>query len=162
MLRTILLILSLCTGCGSISASDLRPHNSPVDPRSTHDTDEEFLRYVEEFRRDCGVEVTDTPISFKEQEVGILGSCNWSGPFENKKYKSIEIDREKWEELRYWERKWLIYHELGHCTLDREHLNKYDKLARPKSLMVSHLPVTASFLFYTRERYYINELCGSK
>lgn len=46
----------------------------------------------------------------------IAGVCYISGDF-----RYIQYDREHWDELSYLEKVNLVYHEQGHCQLDREH-----------------------------------------
>lgn len=42
---------------------------------------------------------------------------------ERMRYRIIELNKNAWHEMNYDERRWLIFHELGHCLEGREHLD---------------------------------------
>jgi hypothetical protein len=48
---------------------------------------------------------------------------------------SIVIDRDYWYEAGDLQREELMFHELGHCVLNRDHLNDLNRDRCPKSLM---------------------------
>lgn len=85
---------------------------------------DELGKYVDEFFLQANlrgmkmnVEDYDFEIKFKPiEDYKILGSCNpWNS--------SIKLDPDKWERLDEQKREWLVFHELGHCLLQRPHRN---------------------------------------
>lgn len=74
----------------------------------------------------------------------------------------IAIDRERWDDSNESRKEWLVYHELGHCVLDRGHRNDQFENGMWKSLMRGDLSSEQSRLplCYTwdREQYFIDEL----
>lgn len=75
----------------------------------------------------------------------------------------IGIDRERWDNSTETRKEWLIYHELGHCVLDRRHRNDQFDNGMWKSMMRGD-PLTAQELrtplcyLWERDQYYIDEL----
>jgi len=75
----------------------------------------------------------------------------------------IGIDRERWDASSERRKEWLIYHELGHCVLDRDHRNdRFDNgmwksLMRGDPLTQEELRVPLCYL-WERNQYYIDEL----
>lgn len=99
--------------------------------------DPEFQEFVDEFQVDSiqqGKPVTVyIPINFHEMD-GFAGKC--------KNKAEILIDPDDWESRSVHQQKALIYHELGHCVLGRDHYNETvsDGLfGRPVSIMTEHL-----------------------
>ena len=83
----------------------------------------EFQEYVDAFFLEGnlrGLNKTlmdvDLIIEFGEIEGSTLGLCRFR---DNK----ITIDEEKWKEQTINQKYWIMFHELGHCILDREHRN---------------------------------------
>ena len=89
-------------------------------------------RYAKEFSELCGVSVA-SPIFFKEQPEGVLASCT-TLPFRQGKW--IEVDPKHWKELSDTAKRWLIFHELGHCELGLDH-----SVSFPPGIMHETLPV---------------------
>lgn len=75
----------------------------------------------------------------------------------------IGIDRERWDDSSEARKEWLVYHELGHCVLDRSHRNDQFENGTWKSLMRGS-PITNDELLtpvcylWDRNQYYIDEL----
>jgi len=66
----------------------------------------------------------------------------------------IAIDREVWDRSNESSKEWLVYHELGHCVLDRSHRNDRFENGMWKSLMRGDLSPEESIipLCYTWDR----------
>ncbi len=85
---------------------------------------DEFQPYVDMFfeeGKSRGLNINLNEIDF---EIGfgtlggtIAGQCT----FRNNK---ITIDEESWNFMSEEQRVWLIFHEMGHCVLDRQHKNE--------------------------------------
>jgi hypothetical protein len=90
------------------------------DPRTIHGVNEEFLPYVDNYVAYKGSAISyDIPIQFSNLEHPKIGVCTiWTTG-----ERQIQIDREAWTSLSDSERIGLIFHELGHCDLNRGHIN---------------------------------------
>ena len=138
-MRIILILALLLSGCGS------RPpkHNGFLMPVGIG-IDAEFIKYVAMFEDDYrkylnkDIEVT-IPIKFgKIPKQGFSAIC-WrpNGPNSTLMSPYILVDKNIWLRLPDFDRKYLIYHELGHCILNREHIHVEDF----HSIMNHTLPV---------------------
>jgi hypothetical protein len=90
---------------------ELTPHIEEYLTQREHYLGNESFKYVITF-------------GFYELPDGILGRCKTeaSSKFNDVHVtKVIMIDREGWEGLDYLDREELIFHELGHCDLDKKH-----------------------------------------
>lgn len=71
---------------------------------------------------------------------------------------SVVISSKHWREMDSNKRRILIFHELGHCTLKREHVTDYrDDLSCPKSIMYPYMESLVDCFLKHKEEY-INEL----
>lgn len=96
-------------------------------------TDAEFKPYISRFREVFGY--TNTPIVFKERIEWVAGTCTiWTRGIWTL-YKEIQIDPDKWLGYSEKQRETLIFHELGHCHLKREHNNTEFNDGCPRSIM---------------------------
>jgi len=121
----------------------------------------EVEEYVSSFfndARDNGLNIYlddyDLTIEFSELEDAD-GVCNSSN-------NTIHIDSSEWHErMTETNRKWLIYHELGHCILEREHDSGVFENGECKSIMHSHISNSecfTNFISNSWQKYYIKEL----
>lgn len=84
----------------------------------------------------------------------VLGQC-----FRNeKKPRKVVIDRVYWNNASEQEREFLIFHELGHCFLDREHDDRRDRDGICLSIMHSTPQVCTFDLNVTDWEAYLDEL----
>lgn len=100
---------------------EMRPPPGLVDP--------EFQKYIKQFivlskGKANSMDFTDVSIifsklEFSEKNIGVIGLCHWGFPGLEAPY--IEIDRNYWESHSSISRWSLIFHEMGHCILGREH-----------------------------------------
>ena len=121
----------------------------------------EVEEYVSSFfndARDNGLNIYlsdyDLTIAFSELEDA-AGTCNSSN-------NTIYIDSSEWyERMTETNRKWLIYHELGHCILEREHAVGAFENGECKSIMNSHISNSECFTNFVSDswqEYYVGEL----
>lgn len=155
------LVLLTLTGCGS----GLSPAQR---------TPDDFRPYTEAFdaeaaARGLNLHATDTlSISFADlaysEGVGEVGVCHYGidNPLVG---RSIQIDINAWPTLSEGEKTTLIFHELGHCLLNRQHTSKLI----PGTSDAGLVPIPASIMnpsiipddaFEANYPYYINELFG--
>lgn len=109
MLRSILFI-SVCymlMGCGQ----GFRAINhGQVDP--------EFQPYVDLFMEYANLPVIHVDMYFNPQSGNVIGVCYKRG-----NDRKVEIDVEWWDKAGELDREILIFHELGHCVLEKPHTN---------------------------------------
>ena len=67
------------------------------------------------------------------QVRGTLGQCK---SYSNGS-KQVVIDQPYWDRADEMEREYLVFHELGHCILDRDHLDSKDANGNCTSIMQS-------------------------
>jgi hypothetical protein len=128
------------------------------DPHPNIGIGPEFAPFVAQFEADYGASIGNFPITFSAQTGNTIGVCKiWSDG-----YRIIEIDPTFWNNLNISDarRKSLIYHELGHCILNRGHDNAYISSPTygsiPKSIMNMYLMEELSYA--NLQPYYIGEL----
>lgn len=112
----------------------------------------EFNVYVQQFEIDCNCKV-NVPIKFNmlyDLGESTLGVCTIFHGMN----KEIFINVKSWQYLSIQEREQLIYHELGHCALDRPHDETILENGMPKSFMYPMMFPYSK----TLRSYYLNEL----
>lgn len=90
-----------------------------ADPRTVVGVDEEFIHYVDYYKslKPSGKLDYDIPIAFVKLEGNVVGLCTrWSNG-----YRQIQIDPDYWAIAPERFKVSLIFHELGHCDLNRDH-----------------------------------------
>jgi hypothetical protein len=153
---TLLLISLVLPGCGffpSLFSNDMIEIAGPKYSTSNP----VFLSYISEFEKEVGVSASQIPIVFENVKAGgeqVVGTCNYyPGGAE------VYIDQKYWELASDECKKQLIWHELGHCALNRDHKDTIYR-SFPVSVMVSII----SSCFLTEENYqaYADELRFSR
>lgn len=118
---------------------------------------EDFRPHIEQFEADWSRYTGEKKrvymdIKFKKiYYLPVLGYCDH-------RKRAIFINERSWKKLNRIEKKLLIYHELGHCVLDRRHDESIFINGEPKSIM--H-PNGITWKQYRKsKRYYDRELFG--
>jgi hypothetical protein len=124
--------------------------------------DTEIAYFYNTFENVCDKQV-NIPVriesleDYNTEETNIVGLCI---VYPNG-YKQIKIDNNFWDNATYNAKESLIYHEIGHCLLDREHNNNqilHDGYVINESIMNSFN--IGNFWFYEKYKdYYYQELC---
>jgi hypothetical protein len=136
---------TILVGCGS-----------PLEHKKVYEVDSELEPYValfeqRAFEQQFSITIDDIKISFvddlgEDEDSVTLGMCyTYSGEVDFTPV--IEIDRGEFYDLDPLEREALMFHELGHCVLDRPHTD--DRAAnsrRPASLMSTSLTMRSTFM----------------
>ena len=122
--------------------------------KTTFSINPDFQPYVNKFEEQIG-ELVEIDIEYNTLEEPVVGRCiKWTDG-----YRNIEIDPTYWPKHNNTQKEELLFHELGHCILDRDHdetiisADKYYSI--PKSIMY---PYVFEYEYYLYETYYINEL----
>jgi hypothetical protein len=107
--------------------------------------------YVRSFEEHLG-ESVDVDIFFGDLEYGTVGACYYIFIRE-----VVIVDQKWWRYASPTSRKQLIYHELGHCVLDKDHVDEImHGNGCPVSLMHSY--VVSDSCFNEHEHYYLQDL----
>lgn len=121
--------------------------------------DEEILPYYKRFEETFGREIGDIPANFVKLAYPVAGMCYYYADGR----KEIHIDLRIWDKYDDIGKEAIVFHELGHCLLMRQHNNNLTNLGRyedvPESVMNSVLPLP--FLYKKFHDHYISELSGN-
>lgn len=103
--------------------------------------DDDLQQYFDSFKEEAAK--FDIAIDYEEMRIdgylreirerGVAGQCQ---TFEGG-LNAVIISPSYWETINSTQREFLIYHELGHCALDREHLDESSSNGACKSIMTS-------------------------
>jgi len=136
-MRVLLISLLLFTSCSIIPVGT----DSPV-----------FKKYVLTFEKYYGQKIPDhITIRFVDHFPGTATAKCYPG------LGKVLVSLEQWNMMTELEREWVLFHELGHCVLFREHDNEriLGGLC-PRSIM--HPWFTRDLCYKMKYDYYIKEL----
>lgn len=98
---------------------------------------EYFDRFAAEgAKRNVIVDYEEARVSGYIKEINtpnVIGRC----AHDPKKPNTVIVDRTYWDSGTDLEREFLVFHELGHCVLNREHLDEADAHGNCISIMTS-------------------------
>ena len=156
-MKYILLIFSLMTiGCAK------QVTNFSVDPA--------LMPYYEAFvkegqDRGNNQATNDLSMNFGETTGNVIGYCrrqesyNWNLlTKETVSTPVVVVKPSWWKNATEASRRELVYHELGHCLMDKDHNNQKSMYGQPESIMYP-IHIGGSF-FQTWERNYLDQLFG--
>lgn len=101
----------------------------------------QYESYKYQFQKDMDLVSIDTEFEWADIKEGYSGVC---------KDGKVYIDDAWWAQASNLERKWLVYHELGHCELGLSHDNRMNEVC-PVSIMHKEFP-TACFTAHKLNR----------
>jgi len=138
--------------------------NAPIVEGPVYNVDPEFEVYVQEFiaegaKRGHNIDFSDSGLRIQFSELALDGAA---GLCRLGRY-DIEIDKANWFQFSERFRAYLLFHELGHCELDRLHRNDkfgdntWKSILRgdPFTGIENRFPVA---YFGFRKDYYLDEL----
>ena len=147
------LILILLAGC-----ADSVERGASIEEVKTPVTDPEFIPHKTRFyglyesqTLDGGLPDVLIVFGVLEGQYGAVGYCD----LVNGKPR-ITIVRDAWERFSEKTREQLIFHEMGHCLLNRTHDSETFEDGRPKSIMFHRL--FSDRIYNEFYEYYIREL----
>lgn len=120
----------------------------------------ELQQYVDEFFKDArqkgiNIDLTDFNLDISFANLpGADGRCYFSG-------NKVIIDSIFWKQAHPLRRRALLYHELGHCILNRRHENAQHRNGECKSIMRADYDCSENFVSEKWWDYYLNELFTS-
>lgn len=148
----------LFIACGSASDyMNYRTHpRGDTDPRTFREIDPAFSSFVDTFYQECGLtRETEIPMGFVTTNFPVLAFCSvWESGV-----REVSIDKAGWFASTEVQKEWLIFHELGHCVLSREHNNVVNDVGVPASIMNSYRPEDLEDYYLEERTEYIKELC---
>ena len=105
--------------------------------------DEDLQPYFERFDVEATARGLDFSLEMEELEAdilsisrdGVLGQCHYSDEAPN----IVEIDDEFWARATDLEKEYVVFHELGHCVLGRDHDDSRSANGTCSSMMQSGL-----------------------
>lgn len=119
--------------------------------------EEEFIPYVQEFEQLYGRKITNLPIVFGETQTldrpMVVGYCQVGGVRD-----FVVIDEDTWLENDDTFRRILIWHELSHCILGRNHRDDVLDDGSPASITNSVISYDLMSAFVSNREYYEWEL----
>lgn len=128
------------------------------------ETDAELIPFFDLFaseaaKRGVTVDYEASRIEGLIQEIGddvVLGQCFRN---ENRPRKVI-VDETYWNGASQLNKEFLIFHELGHCFLDRDHDDRFDENGVCLSIMHSTPQACKGELSEENKEAYLDELFG--
>lgn len=148
----LLIILLFLASCGK-KAQDYKEGDKPLFITSNPVFDSYKSNFEQDYYNSTGqsLSTSNIPINFKDIEDGnVVGRCYYIGSF-----REIVIDLNYWALANATKREILVFHELGHCALDRNH-QELTKNGNPVSIMFPS--VISDTLYNTHKTDYLEEL----
>lgn len=126
-----------------------------------------FDPYIDRFEEHYGRPISDIPINFVKlqqpkggKRIHLAFCMTYTEAFVNmhvvESFREIVVDAEQWWRLTNTQREILIFHELGHCELGREHDRTVFETGIPTTLM--NPDILNPFYYLLNKKYYIDEL----
>jgi len=110
--------------------------------------------------RGLQVELNATTIRGTIEEIheeDIAGTCTYGG---RTNFRDVVIDESFWDNSSFLAREYIVFHELGHCFLGRDHEEGCLANRTYTSIMRSGLGNCRDNYNTTTREYYLNELFG--
>ncbi|MEO1434246.1 MAG: hypothetical protein AAFV80_01835 [Bacteroidota bacterium] len=164
-LLSFLLLFTLLNACQEQEVLPIEEVDNPTPTPvgiSYPNVDERLWPYYSQFEQEAAmrglsIDLAEAEIEGQIAEIhedGVAGQCAYSSAAPN----LVTVDATFWNETNALFREFIIYHELGHCVLDRDHREDADVNGRCISIMRSGLgDCRDAYHSGTREDY-IDEL----
>ena len=123
----LILITTAILGCG-------KAPNPPVWDTAFDSSIKEFMAQAVERDKDINDRMQNLTVEFgvtaTSEDPTAIGWCIWN----DDNTKNIIISQNYWNSTNVWGQREVLFHELGHCVLDREHDTNMVH-GRPESIM---------------------------
>lgn len=139
-------LLLLATACGKKAVLDVG----------------EFAPYVSQFEDHSAehgspVKVTNLVIKYGDMQNSLeRGACE----IVEDETPTIVIRKDTWDKMNEDEREELLYHELGHCVLHRNHNKEVTPEGLPTSIMNPY--IIRGEIYRENQKYYLTELFNQR
>lgn len=127
--------------------------------------DDELVPFIESFKSEAalrGIEFNNNEEKIEGylQRINVNGVAGLCRRHDEGRNRSIIVDKTYWNQANDLEREYVVYHELGHCFLLRDHQDEPDSIGNCQSIMYSGLDgCRINYTNDTRE-HYLDELFG--
>ena len=120
-------------------------------------TDPVFYPYINDFEYYARIDASFIPIRMNKLQPGTAGMCHKLHIGDVIVAVYIEINKSTWENITELQKNNLIFHELGHCALNRGHtsLNNYVDMC-PSSFM--HEAILSDYCLQENYQKYLDEM----
>lgn len=166
MKTTLIVTLMSCAllGCGTLPLNCFGPDDA-ADSSLFDGVDPVLADYVELFERALQFDVMNVTMGFVDLDDGRAGVCAWNSYTSSNgrqiwAWREIRIDPTVWIGLTAAEKEALMFHELGHCVLNRDHNPARAEDGRPLSIMHPYLLDHDDYVKH--HDYYVQELKEGK
>lgn len=133
-------------------------------------TEQEFVEYKKSFEKACQVDSSDISMVFgdvqTEEHPNRVGYCEISKRIEKNDLgnkviteKKIVISKAYWQIAPSSYKKILIWHELGHCALEKGHTEEAEEDGTPASIMNPYISQRLVEAYEQNPKAYTEELC---
>lgn len=136
------------------SCAPIDVHHAPKE--ADFETDAIFIPYIQEFESYAGINTSSVPIGFDDLPNNWAGVCYRSRSGGVTLHAYIKIDRVKWSRTSDLQKYNLIFHELGHCVLNRKHVHTEAPRFCPASFM--HDTVMSDYCLRENWQVYMTEM----
>ena len=121
--------------------------------------EQEFQYFVDLFELEQNIKV-NIEMKFAKLELPAVGMCYYY-QYEDgsREFVNIEIDPDYWQRTSEIKKEVLLFHEMGHCVLGRDHEKQKLYHTVPKSIMYPFLFEEA---YKNHRNYYVEELQNQK
>ncbi len=138
---------------------------SPPEPRvkAFPNVDRELWPHFETFEKEAAqrglrINLARTNISATFRDIdraNVAGMCSYGG-----QHNRITIDRPFWNRASHLSREMIVFHELGHCYLNRDHTEATFASGFCQSIMRSGTCCCRDAYSLQNRSYYLDELFG--
>jgi beta-lactamase regulating signal transducer with metallopeptidase domain len=112
-----------------------------IEPQITYVIDEPLEAYYDRFideayMRGLDVEYATYQVDATIGDIttpNVIGTCSWDQTHKH----SIVLDKDYWQRATDLQREFLVFHELGHCVLGKDHVDNSDASGNCISIMSS-------------------------
>lgn len=156
-----LIVLSIVAVCASCDSDDA-PEEEVVVERTFPGVDKRlwpfFIRFEDQASsRGVSVSLAEQGITGVIEEIeeeNVAGTCN----FNSRRSNHVMIDATFWNAASDLFREFIVFHELGHCALFRDHREDTDEFGRCLSIMRSGVEDCRDNYRTTTRTVYLDEL----
>ena len=117
-----------------ISACEFEPQIEFVVDAPVQEYYDRFIYEASIRGLDVAYETSQVPARIADiDEANVIGTCSWSSNHAH----NITLDQSYWRSATDMQREFLVFHELGHCVLGRDHVDNSDANGNCISMMSS-------------------------
>ena len=143
----ILIMIPFTVACAPQKTFTTNPHHEDPNVQAP----EEVIAYIERFEVAGSLTVLSLLVKFQTLKAPTVGECVRGGGM-----PLIYLDPDFWDNSYDWKREQLMFHELGHCILDRPHTDQKLEDGCPISIMDPY--VIGESCYLSHRNYYFEEL----